>query len=365
METKQHEIEVDTMLRDEMNPIERMQAIAAGKPFDRIPFVLDLGEMASHFIGTTLSKYHHSAQLMAEVETVTYQMFGQDGIGAGPAYKGLAEALGTKLKYPENHTSYVENPALKDWSDLEHLEPADPKKAGKLPLFLETLKILKDKLGEKVPVGSCVGGPLSIAACVRGTDNLLRDLHKNPEKVHRLMKLVTDSALLYIDEVIDLGCGIDIAEPVASGTMISAVHFREFVKPYLTQYADHVRKKTGLGIMLHICGDSTHIWHDMVETGAEILSLDNVVDLGEAKNQVGNSVCLMGNVDPVGVLARGTQEEIHQAVRHCLRQAHDSPKGYVLAPGCQIPLGTSADNIQCYANAARTLGRYPIDKDQL
>lgn len=353
------------MFKDEMNPIERMQAIAAGKPFDRIPFVPLLGETASHLIGTTVSKYRHSAQLMAEVEIVTYQMFGQDGVGAGPGYQGLAEALGTKLKYPENNTPYLEEPAIKDWGDLEHLEPADPKKAGRIPLYIETLKILKDKLGKEVPVGSFIGGPLSTAAFVRGTDNLLRDLHKNPGNVHRLMQLVTDSALLYIDAVIDLGCGVSIADPVASGTMISATNFHEFVKPYLTQYADRVRERTGLGPMLHICGNTTSIWRDMVETGAGTLSLDNVVDLGKAKKQVGNEVCLMGNVDPVSVLARGTQEEIHDAVRHCLSQACDSPKGYVLATGCQIPLGTSAENIQCFANAARTLGRYPIDKDKL
>jgi uroporphyrinogen decarboxylase len=358
-------MEVGKMLKDEMNPIERRQAIAAGKPFDRIPFVLCLGETASHLIGTTISKYHHSAQLMAEAEIVAYRMFGQDGVGFGPGCQGLAEALGTKLEYPENHTSYVKEPAIKDWSDLEHLEPADPKKAGKMPLHIETLKILKDKLGKEVPVGTIICGAFSIAAYMRGTDNLLRDLYKNPEKVHRLMELITDSALLYIDEVIDLGCNISLGDPVASGSLINAAHFREFAKPYLTQLADRVRERTGFGPMLHICGDTKRIWRDMVETGAATLSLDNVIDLGEAKNQVGNEVCLMGNVDPVSVVANGTQEEIRNAVRHCLIQACDSPKGYILAPGCQIPLGTPTENIQCFANAARTLGRYPIDKDKL
>jgi uroporphyrinogen decarboxylase len=353
------------MLKDEMNPMERSQAIAAGKPFDRLPFKPILGETASHFIGTTISKYRHSAQLMTEVEIVTYRMLGQDGVGVGPGYQGLAEALGAKLKFPENDTPYLEEPAIKDWSDLEHLEPADPEKAGKIPLYLETLKILKDKLGKEVPVVSYIGGPLSTGAFLRGTADLLRDLHKNPEKIHCLMRLITDSALLYIDEVIDLNCGVSIADPVASGTMISAASFREFVKPYLTQYSDRVRERTGSGPGLHICGDTTRIWHDMVETGAGILSLDNVIDLGEAKTQVGKEVCLMGNVDPVNVLARGTQEEIHDAVGHCLIQAGDSPKGYILSTGCQIPLGTPVENIQAFANAVRYLGRHPIDKDHL
>lgn len=351
------------MARDEMTPLERAAAIAAGKPFDRIPFAPFLGETASHFIGTTMAQYRHSAELMVEVERVTYEMFGQDGVGAGPGYQALGEALGTKLIFPENNTPYVGEPAIKDWKDLDRLEPADPRTAGKLPLYLEALKALKDTMGKDVPVGSFVGGPLSTGAFVRGTDALLRDMTKHPEKVHRLMQLVTDTALLYIDAVLALGCGVSIADPVASGTMISAANFREFVKPYLKQYADRVRAKTGGGPMLHICGNTTRIWRDMVETGASTLSLDNVVDLGAARKQVGRDVCLMGNVDPVAVVAQGTPETIYEAVRQCLMQACDSPKGYVLATGCQIPLGTSAENIRCFADAARTLGSYPLDKD--
>lgn len=352
------------MQKDEMTPLKRAEAISAGKPVDRLPFAPLLGDTASQIVNASVSKYHHSANVMTEVEFAVYQRFGQDGVGVGPGYSGLAEALGTKLSFPENDIPFVKEPALKDWSDLCGREPVNPKKAGRMPIFLEALQILKDRLGQEVPVGSFIGGPLTVAAFIRGTDQLLRDLTKNPEKVHDLMQLVTDSALLYIDAVLDLDCGISIADPVASGTLISPKNFREFVKPYLKQYADRVYARTGGGPMLHICGNTTRIWQDMVETGAATLSLDNVVDMGEAKELVGSQVCLMGNVDPVNIIAKGSKEDIYTAVESCFRQAGDNSKGFILSSGCQIPIGTPLDNIHHFADASRIFGSKAITPEQ-
>jgi uroporphyrinogen decarboxylase len=354
-------MEKNHMLKDEMSPMQRMQAIAEGRPTDRLPFAPLVGETMAPLIGTTISKYRHSAQVMVEVETAIYEMFGQDGVGVGPGYQGPAEALGTQLIFPENEIPYVKEPAIKDWDDLEGMTPVDPKRSEKMSLYLTALDNLKEKLGAQVPVGSFIGGPLSIAAFVRGTDLLLRDLTRNPEKVHRLLQLATESALLYIDAVLDLECQVSIADPVASGSLIGAKTFREFVKPYLKQYADRVIERTGVGPMLHICGNTTRIWRDMVETGASTLSLDNVIDMGKAKAMVGEEVCLMGNVDPVNVIAKGTRKQIFAAVQDCLIKTADSPKGFILASGCQIPIGTPLENIHAFADAARTLGRLPLN----
>ena len=347
-----------------MTPSERMRAIADGQPFDRTPFVPLLGDTAVDIIATTVAKYHHSAKLMAAVEIALYQRFGHDGVGVGPGYSGLAEALGTELTFPEHDIPFVKQPALKHWNDLSGREPANPKASGRLPIFLEALRILKDQLGQEVPVGSCIGGPLTAAAFIRGTDRLLRDFTKQPQKVHDLMQLVTKSALLYIDAVMDLDCQVSIADPVASATLISPKNFCEFVKPYLKQYADRVHTRTAIGPMLHICGNTTRIWRDMVETGAKTLSLDNIIHMGKAKELVGSKVCLMGNVDPVNVIAKGDKEAIFTAVKNCFYQAGDNPKGFILSSGCQIPIKTPLENIQFFADAARIFGRQALDKNK-
>lgn len=350
--------------RDEMTSKERMTAFAAGKEIDRIPCSPLMGETLCSLVGATMPQYHQSAKLMAEVEIVAYRTFGHDGAGVGPGFKGLAEAMGTVLYCPEDNIPFVQEPVLKNWDDFDRLTPSDPHKDGRLPVYLEALAIMMEEIGNDVFVGSCVGGPLSTAAMVRGTENLLKDLRRSPEMVHRLLQLVTESTLRYIDAVYELGCSVSIADPVASGTMISVRQFQEFAKPYLTLLSDRIKAHSGSGPMLHICGDSTPLWSDMADTGAATLSLDNIVDLAEAKKAVGHQVCLMGNVNPVDVIMKGTREQIEAGVRDCLRIACDSPKGYILASGCQIPLGTPQENITCFVDAARTYGRYPYDPER-
>ncbi len=350
---------------DRMTSKERMDAFAAGKEIDRIPCALFLGETAARFIGKTISEYHHSPAVMAEVEMAVFRMFGQDGAGVGPGLFGIAEAMGTRLSFPDDGIAFVAEPALKDWSDLDRLQPPDPHRDGRLPLWLEALQLLKEKLGDQVYVGSSVGGPFTVAASLRGTPQFLRDLRKNTELAHRLLKLATESTLRYIDAACDLGMPPGFADPIASGTVISATQYREFAQPYLKICMDRVIERCGKGTMLHICGDSSRIWPEMAATGAGTLSLDNMNDLAEAKVAVGDRVCLMGNVAPVTTIGKGKPEDVISEARACLLKAYDSPKGYILAPGCQIPFGAPLENIQALMDAARTYGQWPIDPERL
>lgn len=346
---------------DQMSPWERMAAFAAGQGLDRIPCMPLIGEHACRLIGASVSAYSHSAQLMAEAQIASYNTYHCDSAGLGPGLFGIAEAMGTTLTFPADGMPYVSDPILKNWSQLEQLEPVDPRRDGRLPLYLEALERINEAIGHEVGVGSSVGGPFTAAASLRGTEHFLKDLHKNPEQAHQLLQLVTESALNYIDAVCDLGLKPSISEPTASGTLISSRQFQEFAQPYLKQYADRIIERCGSGPMLHICGNTSRIWTEMASIGASVLSLDNVIDLQEAREAVGDRVTLAGNVRPIETLMKGTREQIMKETRECLRKASNNPKGYILSSGCAIALDTPPENILAFMDAARTLGSYPYD----
>ncbi|MFA5383472.1 MAG: uroporphyrinogen decarboxylase family protein [Eubacteriales bacterium] len=184
--------------KDEMTPKERMSAFAKGEAIDRIPCIPLMGETQTPLTGKKLSDYYHSPDLMAEVEITCFRMFGHDGVGIGPGLHAIPEAMGTKLKFPDEGLSFVSEPVLKDYADFDRLKPDDPHSDGRLPLILKALQIIDKKIGSQVNIGSGVGGPFTAAAGLRGTENFLRDLQKNPEMAHRLLEIVTESALRYI-----------------------------------------------------------------------------------------------------------------------------------------------------------------------
>jgi uroporphyrinogen decarboxylase len=350
---------------DEMTPRERMEAFSEGKQIDRIPCSPFLGEACAPLFGHSIKKYNHSIETIIDVAVGSFEKFTPDSIGIGPGLQGIPEAMGSKLEFPENSTPYLSKPILSDYKDISKLSPIDPYKDGRISYFLEALKVTNERIGHQVFVGSSMGGPFTTAAFLRGTEDFLKDICRDPEMVHRLLQVSTQSVLNYIDAICDLGLSPSIAEPIGSCTLISTKTFREFAKPYLKICMDRIIERRGSGSTLHICGRTKKIWADMVDIGIGSLSLDNIEDLGELKEQFGNKVCLIGNVDPVETIMRGTIEEIHKAGKVCISKAYDSPKGFILSSGCDIPIGTHPDKIKALMDSARIYGATHVASGKL
>lgn len=344
---------------DEMTPLERSAAIAAGRDFDRLPCKPSLGEQPTRLTEVTVSQYLNSPRLMAEAHVAAFKIYGQDGVGVGPDQFGLPEALGAKMIYFQDAIPQIAEPYVKTWADLEKVGIVDPLKEGRFPVYFEALEILREKVGHLVKVGTGIGGPFTAAALLRGVAIFLKDLHKNPEAAHQLLQLTTENIIRYLDICRQKGFGCSIGEPLASNTVISCSQFREFARPYLSIIGKWFRENTGQGYSLHICGDTRKIWHDMADTGAVSLSLDNMVDLAEAKRAVGDRVALSGNVPPVEVMLHGNRADILQAAGTCIGKAYDNPKGFTLGTGCRVPLHTKAENVVALMDGARIYGKKP------
>ncbi len=342
-------------LKDEMTPKERIAAMDAGNDLDRIPCIPLLGEPSTRLIGTTVSQYWHSPQLMVEAEIAAFNRFGHDSLGLGPDAYGIAEAMGANVIFPEDNIPFVKDVFITDYSMLASLEPLNPYKDGRIPLFLQACEMLREAAGDIIGIGCSVAGPFTIAAYLRGVENILKDVHKNPEQVHRLLYLVTESCKNCIDALSVYDIGISMADPLASGTVIGPNIFKEFVSPYFREIIKTAIEKTGKKPSLHLCGNTYKIWQEIASLNISLFSLDNVVDIGRARDEIGDKVRLMGNVDPSNVIMRGNKTTILAAAAECIKKAGDNPKGFILSSGCQIPIKTPMHNIDYFMEAARTL----------
>lgn len=344
-----------------MTPKERTTAFAKGEEIDRIVCVPDMGVTMAPFIGVTARDYYHSAELMADLEIALFNRLHHDGVSISTSLRGIAEAMGAKVGYPEYGISYLKEPAIKSIDEIESLKVVDPLKDGNLPTLLKAIKLTRDALNDKVDVGAAMSGPFSVAASVVGTENLLKWMIKYPERVHTLMDIVAESNNRYIEEVAKLGVSIGFADPVSSTSLISPKQFREFSLPALKKNINKIKEKTGGNPSIHVCGKSRELWEDIVDAGVSNFSIDNAEDLEEAKKVMGDRVVITGNVPPVDVVYRGSKEEIFASVKECIKKAHDSKKGYVLSTGCQIPMHTPIENIEMFMEAGKKYGTYPIN----
>jgi uroporphyrinogen decarboxylase len=263
------------------------------------------------------------------------------------------------LYFPEDDAPQVETTFIQTKEDLKKLKPLEPEKDGRLPVYLEAVKRCVDAIGDEVFIVPVIGSPFTTSAALRGTEVFIKELYTDPELVHILMKVATQSVKNLIDAYVKAG-GVPVTvEPVATGSMISDKHFREFVLPYLKEVYAQIHSHRLPGV-LHICGKTKKVIKSMAESGADILSIDDI-DLLEAKELVGEKVCLMGNVSPADGMLKGNPEIITAMVKDCVSKAANNPRGFILATGCEVPINTPHENMIAFLEAGRRFAKLPIN----
>ena len=336
-----------------MSPKERVASFLSGKTLDRFPCVPLVLNHSARVAGAKIGDHNRDGRLMGQCHVEAYRRYGQDLITIFSDTAVIAEAMGTRLHYPDDDVPSVETPAVSDPDDLSRLVRASPSD-GRLPVYLEAIRTAIAEVGDDVFVTCCIPAPFTTAACLRGTDQIARDLYRHRELAHRLLRASLDVCAELVDAVVDAGGIPIIVDPVATGSVLGERQFREFALPYLQELHAHISRR-GLPPMLHICGRTSRILDAMVESAAALLSLDDI-PMAEARDRAGDHVALMGNVRPAQTLLQGTPDDVRREVRELCDIGRTCSRGFVLGSGCEVPISTPFQNVEAMMDAAREYG---------
>ena len=100
--------------------------------------------------------------------------------------------------------------------------------------------------------------------------------------------------------------------------------------------------------MLHICGKSLPLINNVIETGVDVFSIDENIDIIPAKKVAGNKLLFSGNISPAKTLLLGTKEDVIDETMYALQNGMD-----IIAAGCGIPAKTPNKNFQAMANITK------------
>ncbi|MBQ7895531.1 MAG: uroporphyrinogen decarboxylase [Oscillospiraceae bacterium] len=345
---------------DTMNDLERMMGYAKGEEVDRVIVALAVCENQAPLYGYTLAQYRDSAAVQVDVARRARMDFGVGAIMAnnmlGP--RGVAQAFGSKVASPENSGEYITEHVVKDYSVLDSLV-FDPETNPVCQKVIGIAKEIKKITEGKCPVMCGLVGPLSIASCMREPGQLLRDLKRDPENVHKLLDICVQSQLKWLEyNIKEFGqVNIMVGDPAVASELISPKMFREICKPHIQDLADGIEKIYGKRPGVSLVGKSHDIWTDYMEMGFISFMPDGFEDLEQLKKDVGHRMAISGNVPPVEVMVNGSIDDVIESVKTCLIKGSDSPCGYTLAIGGQLGYGTPKENIEAYVYAARRYGR--------
>ncbi|MDP6722949.1 MAG: uroporphyrinogen decarboxylase family protein, partial [Pirellulaceae bacterium] len=134
----------------------------------------------------------------------------------------------------------------------------------------------------------------------------------------------------------------------AMGDLVSGEYYRRF----LLELHREMAERLDVPLVVHICGDSTKVLKLYADTGADLVEIDNMVDLSTAHQKIGDRVTLVGNVHTVNDLFRGTPESVRVASQRCI-QAAGGGHGFILGSGCLVPRNTPIENVREMVRVAR------------
>lgn len=344
---------------DQMTPVERKQAVESGKSFDRMPVNLFMPDIKARMIECNISDLYNDVDKIIEAEVHAYEKYGSDWMFTGPNSKGIASSLGVKVEYFNAKLPKIAEYILTDYSQLNQIEPVQIEESERLQLFKRVAEGLADKAAGVVNISISLGGPLTIASYFRGTEILLRDLRKNPANLHQLLRIIVETQKNVVDAYQDIpGLTFALADPVASGSLLSPTYFKEFSLPYLNELADYIYRKRLEGPSLHMCGKMERFWPEIKTLNLSTFSIDNASDLKEAVDYFADRFPITGNVPPVDIMYNGDKEKIFQAVIECIRAVEGNPHKCTLGVGCDIPYNAPLENINYYMEAVRHYGNY-------
>jgi len=326
-----------------LTPKERIYTIINGNSYDRPAVTPIFMAWAAHYIGHSYRDFYLDGDVLAEAQLAVTRAFNVDQISAISDPWRETAGYGVEFDYPEKGVGKPKDILIKTADDISALKTLDIESCERMSQRVESVKKMAAEVGQTHSVLGWVEGPLAEYADLRGLENTLMDLMDKPEMFIKAGEVLVQNAISFATAQIMAGADM-IGVGDAAVSLIAPDMYREYVLP-LEQKLFAAIHEAGNAVKLHICGNIKNHIEYMAHSGADIIDVDWMVPLAEARELVGPNITLCGNFDPAGVLLQASPGDVAKAARQCIKAGGDK---FILMPGCEVPPDTPEENIRAF-----------------
>lgn len=336
---------------DMMTGKERVLKILNHEKTDRPAWIPFAGVHAGYLIGKNATQVLSNADDLYDALIKTYELYQPDGMPVIFDLQVEAEILGCELMWADDAPPSVKTHPLAETTDMlcQCKQPDGGK--GRIPMITDVMKRMKKSVGEDTALYGLICGPFTLAAHLRG-NNIFMDMILDEDYIKNLMEYTTKTALKMIDLYVDAGMDvIAVVDPLVS--QISPDHFVKMCHDAFSTVFEYIRAK-GVKSAFFVCGNATRQIDVMCKTNPDSISIDENVDIKEAKEVTDKyNIAIGGNIPLTTLMLHGTQQENMKYVVDMLDSI--STDNLIVAPGCDMPYFIPAENGIGIAQAVREL----------
>lgn len=307
---------------------------------ERAPWVPFVGVHGGKLIGVDAETYLKDAKHIVDGISKSVELYKPDGVPVVFDLQIEAEILGCKLVWSKDNPPAVVSHPLAEGVELSSLKlPIE--KDGRIPIELDATKALREKFPDLALYG-LITGPFTLALHLLGTEIFMK-LFEDPDYVHELMEFCAQVGIKHSEMLLDAGCDVvAVVDPMTS--QIDPMSFETFVSPYAKKIFDFVRSKKKYSSFF-VCGHAQQNIEVMCDCGPDNVSIDENIPLDYVKDvALSKEISFGGNMKLTSVLLLGSEMDSKKETVGCLDLGGN--KGFILAPGCDLPMDTPVENLQ-------------------
>ena len=258
-------------------------------------------------------------------------------------------AFGAKCVFWKNEFPFalktIENP-----EDIDGLTMPNPETDGLLPFTLNRLVMAQPAIeaaGHRIRF-SVSRGPMNIASFLMGTTELMMAIMMEPDRVHRLMRIITDFLKKWHElqrQTIPSIEGIMMLDDIVG--FVGEDDFLTFGFPYIKEIYDSAPAKVKF---FHNDADFVVSVKHYPDMGVNLFNPGIQMGVNEIKEATGNRLTVLGSIPPRDVLAAGSPEQVKKATLTLLNELDDNSH-FVLSCAGGMPPGVTTENINALIQA--------------
>lgn len=237
---------------------------------------------------------------------------------------------------------------------LNKLKMPDPEKDGRMPMKLQAIRRIKQEFKDTLCVVGSNAAPYSSAGLLYGLEAVMTLMFDDPKLLRDTMDFFVELQSIWGKAQIKAGAdAIWLGDCNAFSGLLSPRQYQDFAFEPCRKVIQSNRAAGGINFLHNSEISIPHIELEC-KLGAEVISVGPAADLAAVKAAVAGKNCIMGNLDPIEVLMRGTPGRIEKEVERIMKIGKEGT-GYIFDLGEMTPRDVPVENMRAMMRRAREL----------